>query len=50
MESYSVVYKLARHRRQLSPYGVIVDSKGNIFGTTSAGGTYNSGVAFEITP
>jgi hypothetical protein len=29
---------------------VIVDDKGNIFGTTSAGGTYNSGVAFEITP
>ena len=32
------------------PWGVIVDDKGNIFGTTSAGGTYNSGVAFEITP
>jgi uncharacterized repeat protein (TIGR03803 family) len=32
------------------PIGVIVDGKGNIFGTTSAGGTYNFGVAFEITP
>jgi hypothetical protein len=27
-----------------------LDSKGNIFGTTSDGGTYNSGVAFEVTP
>jgi uncharacterized repeat protein (TIGR03803 family) len=32
------------------PIGVIVDGKGNIFGTTSNGGTYNAGVAFEITP
>jgi hypothetical protein len=24
--------------------------QGNIIGTTSDGGTYNSGVAFEITP
>jgi hypothetical protein len=32
------------------PRGVIVDDKGNIFATTENGGTYNSGVAFEITP
>jgi len=32
------------------PYGVIPDSKGNIFGTTMQGGKYNMGVAFEITP
>src|SRR5580692_2745657 len=47
---YSVVYKLHGTDGNFLPYGVIVDSKGNIFGTTSAGGTYNSGVAFEITP
>jgi len=29
--------------------GVIVDGKGNLFGTTFIGGTYNAGVAFEIT-
>jgi uncharacterized repeat protein (TIGR03803 family) len=29
---------------------VIVDDKGNLFGTTETGGTYNSGIAFEITP
>jgi hypothetical protein len=29
--------------------GVIVDGKGNLFGTTITGGTHNFGVAFEIT-
>ena len=33
-----------------NPYGVILDNKGNIFGTTEDGGKYNMGVAFEITP
>jgi hypothetical protein len=47
---YSVVYKLHGTDGDSLPYGVIVDDKGNIFGTTSAGGKYNSGVAFEITP
>jgi hypothetical protein len=47
---YSVVYKLHGTDGDSLPYGVIVDGKGNLFGTTSAGGTYNSGVAFEITP
>jgi len=32
------------------PFGVILDGKGNIFGTTYDGGKYNMGVAFEITP
>jgi uncharacterized repeat protein (TIGR03803 family) len=32
------------------PYGVILDGKGNIFGTTDDGGKYGLGVAFEITP
>jgi hypothetical protein len=32
------------------PSGVVLDSKGNLFGTTGAGGKYNMGVAFEITP
>jgi len=32
------------------PYGVILDGKGNIFGTTYDGGKYGAGVAFEITP
>jgi hypothetical protein len=32
------------------PEGVIVDAKGNLFGTTLSGGKYDFGVAFEITP
>jgi hypothetical protein len=32
------------------PYGVILDSKGNIFGTAYDGGKYGYGVVFEITP
>jgi uncharacterized repeat protein (TIGR03803 family) len=47
---YSVVYKLHGTDGNSLPYGVIVDDKGNIFGTTSAGGKYNAGVAFEIAP
>jgi uncharacterized repeat protein (TIGR03803 family) len=33
-----------------STAGVILDSSGNIYGTTSGGGTYNGGTAFELTP
>jgi uncharacterized repeat protein (TIGR03803 family) len=32
------------------PYGVILDSSGNLYGTASEGGTNSNGVAFEITP
>jgi len=32
------------------PWGVILDGKGNIFGTTGYGGKYGYGVVFEITP
>lgn len=47
--SYSVLHKFSGPDGNL-PWGVIVDSKGNLYGTTSAGGKYNAGVAFEITP
>ena len=32
------------------PLGVILDGKGNLFGTTKDGGTYGAGTAFELTP
>jgi len=32
------------------PRGLTIDDKGNLFGVTTNGGTYNEGVAFEITP
>jgi uncharacterized repeat protein (TIGR03803 family) len=46
---YSAVHKFSGPDGNF-PIGVIVDDKGNLFGTTSNGGTYNAGVAFEITP
>lgn len=30
--------------------GLIIDSKGNLYGTTAVGGKYGGGVVFEITP
>ncbi len=30
--------------------GVIVDNSGNLFGSTSSGGTYNSGFVYELSP
>lgn len=46
---YSVLHKF-NGTDGAFPYGVILDDKGNIFGTTMQGGKYNLGVAFEITP
>lgn len=46
---YSVVHAFAGTDGS-SPVGVIVDGKGNLYGTTSSGGSYNAGVAFEIAP
>jgi hypothetical protein len=47
--TYSVVHRFDG-KDGAFPWPVIVDEKGNIFGTTENGGTYDSGVAFEITP
>jgi len=30
--------------------GLVLDTSGNLYGTTSAGGTYNDGTVFEVTP
>ena len=29
---------------------MVMDGNGNLYGTTSAGGAYNQGVVWEITP
>lgn len=35
----------------ITPYaGVVIDSAGNLYGTTSAGGMHNDGTAYELTP
>jgi len=47
---YRVVYDFTPEGGGFQPfYGVIVDDKGNLFGTTSQFGKYGGGTAFEIT-
>ena len=46
---YSVVHKFTGTDGAF-PWGVILDNHGNLFGITEDGGTYNAGVAFEISP
>lgn len=47
---YTALYKFTGGSDGAGPNDVIVDDKGNIFGTTFSGGTYQAGVAFEIAP
>jgi hypothetical protein len=47
--TYSVVHKFTAADGEY-PLGVIIDGKGNLFGTTQSFGKYHSGTAFEITP
>jgi len=37
-------------RPRVSTRNVILDAKGNLYGTASQGGAYNWGVVWEITP
>jgi uncharacterized repeat protein (TIGR03803 family) len=46
---YTVLYKF-HGPDGAGPNGLTIDSKGNLYGSTVAGGTYNAGVAFEMTP
>jgi len=45
---YQAVYKFSGTDGAF-PYGVVLDGRGHMFGTTTGGETYNSGVLFEIT-
>jgi len=47
--NYSVLHKFTGQDGAF-PWGLIIDGKGNLFGTTMNGGKYNAGVAFEMTP
>ena len=48
---YRTLYNLNESSGGVSPfYGVILDSKGNLYGVTSNFGKYNLGTAFELTP
>jgi uncharacterized repeat protein (TIGR03803 family) len=47
--TYSVVHKFTAADGEY-PLGLIIDGKGNLFGTTQSFGKYHFGTAFEITP
>ena len=47
--SYSVIHEFDGTDGS-GPLGLAIDGNGNLFGATMTGGTYNLGVAFEITP
>jgi uncharacterized repeat protein (TIGR03803 family) len=48
---YSMLYNFNITSGGVSPfYGVILDSRGNLYGVTSSFGKYGGGTAFEITP
>jgi len=43
--------RLHRRSRRRQPYaGVIFDPAGNLYGVTQAGGAYNKGTVFELSP
>ena len=49
--SFSVIHTFTGGKDGADPYGpLVLDSAGNLFGTTGAGGLYNSGIAFELSP
>jgi len=50
--SESIVYNLGSYKVDGTiPYGgLIIDPSGDLFGTTTAGGTKSAGTAFELTP
>jgi uncharacterized repeat protein (TIGR03803 family) len=48
---YKVLHSFASGKDGEAPYApVVVDAKGNVYGTTGGGGAYNYGIAFELTP
>jgi uncharacterized repeat protein (TIGR03803 family) len=48
--TYSVVHEFTGPDGANPAAGVILDSQGNLYGTTQSGGAYGGGVIFEITP
>jgi uncharacterized repeat protein (TIGR03803 family) len=47
---YTVLHTLLGFDGCQSAASLVLDSKGNLFGTTTLGGKYDLGVAFELTP
>jgi uncharacterized repeat protein (TIGR03803 family) len=47
---YTVLHRFSAATGGLPEAGVILDGKGNLYGTTLGGGQYGGGVVFEVTP
>jgi uncharacterized repeat protein (TIGR03803 family) len=47
---YTVLHKFVAATGGLPEGGVILDGKGNLYGTTLGGGAHGDGVVFEVTP
>lgn len=46
-----ILHAFGNGRDGIQPYaGLVFDTTGNLYGTTSAGGTYNGGTVFELMP
>jgi uncharacterized repeat protein (TIGR03803 family) len=48
--TFAVLYSFPDPQQGADPLGVVLDPSGNLYGTTSLGGAYGVGVAFELTP
>lgn len=50
-DKLTVVYSFGESRMDgTHPYAGLMETNGKLYGTTSAGGIYNSGSVFAITP
>ena len=50
--TYTVLHEfsVSGHEGKFPVGGVVLDAAGNLYGTASAGGTYDKGTVWEITP
>jgi hypothetical protein len=47
---YTVLHRFQGYDGEAPGANLIFDDKGNLYGTTTTGGIYGAGVAFEFTP
>ena len=43
-------FKGPKHSDGAQPSGIVMDAQGNLYGTTAAGGAYDQGTVFELSP
>jgi uncharacterized repeat protein (TIGR03803 family) len=46
----TILHTFSSQQRGTWPVGLVIDSSGNLFGTTQYGGTYNNGVVYKFAP